>query len=264
MVLVITVPAVEASFASSMATVESRPLATAVNFAADIDQSAKALLADSWVDTWVAPRASSMCTSISECGWNRSMTAYADIAGSKQMLFSNDETAEAVLAVGSKVLIGDTDRTQKECSQLLHTIATIVETDSSQIPYKLDVNVNGYPVWLRAQDVKQAPTEDLEKARSSAENGGKASSEERLALETYAVRLSLLLGQSCTESGLRQCWRRSAVGGNVVTSSTATRELKPVTLSFGDHLSSRAVRKEAKHEQSQLIQSLRHFRLNAA
>lgn len=192
------------------------------------------------------------------------MTAYADIAGSKQMLFSNDETAEAVLTVGSKVLIGDTDRTQKECSQLLHTVATIVETDSSQIPYKLDVNVNGYPVWLRAQDVKQARAEDLEKARSAAENGKQASPEEQLALETHAVRLSLLLGQSCTEAGPRQCWRRSAAASSMATSSTATRELKPVTLSFGEHLSSRAVRKEAKHEQSPLIQSLRHFRLSAA
>jgi hypothetical protein len=81
-------------------------------------------------------------------------------------------------------------------------------------------------------------------------------------LEMHAVRLSLLLGQSCTESGPRRCWR--SAGESFSTDSAASpKELRPITITFGKSWSSQAV-SETPPMQSPLITSMKQFRLTSS
>lgn len=87
--------------------------------------------------------------------------------------------------------------------------------------------------------------------------------DDRLALERHAVQLSLLLGQSCTESRPRQCWRSTVQSSNI-KSDSSRRALRPVTIIFGETHSSRAAPKDVGRSQAPLISSLRQFRLTSA
>merc|ERR1719198_2814020 len=145
------------------------------------------LFEDTWVDTRITAQTQSPCTSLGECGGNRSnTTAYADIIGSKMLMFSGGASSE------------DTD------------------------------------------------------AKASPPSVGTC--EER-PLEAYAVRLSLLLKQSCTESGPSRCWRQS--GAEAPPISSNARNLRPVTVTFGESHSSRTLLPESTHSQASLVTSLR-------
>jgi len=91
----------------------------------------------------------------------------------------------------------------------------------------------------------------------------KARVEQRKILEASAVQLSLLLERSCTELGPRQCWRRSA-GLLDRSSSSVTKELRPVTITFGESYGSRDIRSAPSAARAPLVASLKHFRLTSA
>jgi hypothetical protein len=84
----------------------------------------------------------------------------------------------------------------------------------------------------------------------------------RLSLETEAVRLSVLLGQSCTEYGPRQCWR-SAVPKSHQHDSATPKQLRPITITFGESTGARTAQ-ELLPTQSPLIKSLGQFRFSNA
>lgn len=151
-------------------------------------EGAKMLLEDGWVDTLTPEAFPSMCKSLTECGWNRSVVAYADLLGSKRLLFS-EEIAEAAPA----------------------------------------------PVQVPA-----------------------TGSDRKADLEVHAVRLSLLLEQTCMESGPRACWRSAAQRNNV---KGGAKELRPVTITFGEPRSPAAAYSDRSDRQTSLVASLREFRL---
>jgi len=119
------------------------------------------------------------------------------------------------------------------------------------------------PVALAAEESLLTPSPEAPVAASA--------NADRLSLEAHAVRLSLLVGESCTESGPRQCWRNSAaetlpkgaldtVGYGVAT--TTTRKLRPVTISFGEPRGSG--RHAPLSDEGPLVKSLNHFRFTSA
>jgi len=177
------------------------------------EESTKMLLEDAWVDTSITAATPSLCKSLNECGWNRSITAYADILGSKRLLLSGDASYEE-----DDILL---EQLQKEREQLKQL-------------QQLQV--------LAAQ----------------------ANAEERLAQEAHAVRLSLLLGQSCTESGPRQCWRGATQSSKGDDDTTAPKELRPISITFGEPHRSRSGRADLSPTRTPLITSLRHFKLPSA
>lgn len=147
------------------------------------------LLEDAWVDTQVTLQQPSLCTSLSECGWNGTAFAYADILGSKSSTFSDDVS----IASGAR----DSPST------------TILE--------------------------------------------------ERRALERHAVRLSLMLEDGCLKHGQRTCLRFGVPQNGDINRKAASRELRPITISFEREPSaSRALLVEAP-----LITSLRDFHLSS-
>jgi hypothetical protein len=168
---------------------------------------------DSWLDAFATEAAApSLCKSLSECGWNRSVGVYADIASSKRSLF----------------LLAD------------------LSSESSD----LATGVAREDVQAKADDDQRS----LEQERS------REIEETRLALETQAVRLSLLLGQSCTETGPRQCWRSATPAAR--TGGTDTKELRPVTVTFsGEPRSHRAAYDNTQNSKARLVTSLKQFRL---
>jgi hypothetical protein len=90
-----------------------------------------------------------------------------------------------------------------------------------------------------------------------------SSANEKLALETSAVRLSLFLAQSCTESGPRQCWQSGARERHMSSSSASSpRKLRPVTITFAESASTTRKAPSSSLE-APLIRSLKHFRLSA-
>jgi len=87
----------------------------------------------------------------------------------------------------------------------------------------------------------------------------------RLALEMHAVRLSLLVEKSCTQSaGPRQCWRSGTQSSS--QSDKAVKELRPMTVTFSELHSSQAAPKDPVPTQIQtsLVSSLRQFVLTSA
>lgn len=87
--------------------------------------------------------------------------------------------------------------------------------------------------------------------------------EQRTILEASAVQLSLLLERSCTELGPRQCWRRSS-GAAEGPAPSGAKELRPVTITFGESNGSRDIRSSPSAARAPLVASLKHFRLTSA
>lgn len=165
--------------------------------------SVRTFLEDSWVDTQISAPTPSPCQSLDKCGWNttdwnRSIFAYADIIGSKQLLLAGHEDA------------------------------------------------------LSEHETKREASVQVEAAR-------------RQAIELSAVQVSVLLSRSCTEFGPRQCWRRSIRSPVTVEGTrSASRELRPVTIRFGDSDVSRDVRGTPASASAPLVTSLKHFHLSSA
>lgn len=82
---------------------------------------------------------------------------------------------------------------------------------------------------------------------------------EQIALEEYAVHLSLVLQRSCTESGQRQCWR-SALQQSHSEGEAAPKALRPITVTFGESRDSRIARSAPVPVRAPLVTSLREFR----
>jgi len=77
----------------------------------------------------------------------------------------------------------------------------------------------------------------------------------QLAIESHAVALSLLLEHSCAKSESRRCLR---------SSHASARELRPITITFGDSHASKLVRNVPLASAAPLITSLSHFGLEFA
>jgi len=88
----------------------------------------------------------------------------------------------------------------------------------------------------------------------------RSDTEGRLALELHAVRLSLLVEKSCTQSGPRQCWR----SGTQLAAAHSDKELRPMTVTFSELHGSKAAPKDPVPTQTPLVSSLRQFVLTSA
>jgi hypothetical protein len=122
-------------------------------------------------------------------------------------------------------------------------------------------------------DVGQQPDLEIEtkgeKAAANVDtNRARREVSERFALETNAVRLSLLVHRSSMESGrIRQCWhdrKQSSDHGN----NAAARMLRPITITFSESRQSPrgslySKSSELHHQLTPLVSSLKHFRLTA-
>jgi len=194
----------QASVWQPASTAKSSPAFSLSVFQAGAD-SRQRLLKDAWVDAQITAQSPSLCKSLSECGWNRSAVAYADVLSSKQLMFAEDASSQGVYhhSVSVDGIFGDT--------------ATDKDDEASQ--------------------------------------------EERATLEMHAVRLSVVLQQSCMENGSRACWRQHSAGTPIVR---GPRELKPISISFGEPQTLHAGRSGILPKSSTLIPSLKHFRLTTA
>jgi len=208
---------------TSSGAAKSTPAFAAIAFPASMD-SAKLFFEDAWVDTQITSVTPSLCKSVSECGWNRTAIAYADILADKQLFFPEDT------AFGDDFYEED---------QLLFA-------EDAQIEAFSDV----------AHAILAAPASPRESGFAASAVG-----DEHLIMETHAVRLSLLLAQSCTVSGPRQCWQ-AAKESSSSDSAATQRELRPMTISFGQPAT--PTRGSPASTQAPLITSMRHFRLNTA
>lgn len=183
------------------------PLSTTDALAANVE-SASTLLEDAWVDTQITAQTPPLCKSLSECGWNGSTVAYADINSSKNLLLSGDASFEEDTSTPS----------------------------SEAVPQPLQLT-------------------GVQSAQQHAET--------RLSLETEAVRLSLLLEQSCTESGPRQCWRSVNLNTRI-HDTTSPRQLRPITVTFGESTDVRTTLSERLPTHTPLVTSLAQFRISNA
>jgi hypothetical protein len=186
--------------------------------------SAKGLLDDAWVDTSISAKAPP-CKSLEECGWNRSRASYADTFGSKILILSGASYSD-----------------QQRCNA---SAPTAIDAFSE---------VNAMP---RMQFSSVATSEN--QGRISELESSKAA--QRVAVETHAVRLDLLLGQSCMEFGPRACWQtKGSVAIPKSQKGVAVRELRPITVSFRESQGARVVRQVPAPTMSPLVASLRAFR----
>jgi hypothetical protein len=85
--------------------------------------------------------------------------------------------------------------------------------------------------------------------------------DQRLALETRAVWLSLVLAQSGTESGARRCWQRGKKAPHMPSSVVGPRTLRPITITFAE--SQGSAPKPPSFAKSTLVKSLKELRLHA-
>jgi len=185
--------------------------------------SAKLFFDDAWVDTQITSFTPSLCKNLNECGRNKTVIAYADVLADKQLLFSEDKA------------YGD----------------DFYEED--QLLFSEDTQVEANDVAHADLAIPAAPRESVFAAS--------AVEDEHFIMETHAVRLSLLLAQSCTVSGPRQCWQ-AAKESSSSDSAATQRELRPMTISFGQPAT--PTRGSPASTQAPLITSMRHFRLNTA
>jgi len=187
--------------------------------------SAKGLLEDAWIDTSISPK-TPLCKSLEECGWNRSRASYADTPGSKILLLSGAS-------------FSDQQRCNVSAPAAIHAVPEVI-------------------AMPRTQSSSEFTSE--QQGRISELDGLKAA--QRVALEMHAVRLNVLLSQSCMEFGPRPCWRTK--GSDAISKfqeGAAVRELRPITVSFRESHNSRVVRQVPAQTMPPLVTSLRAFRI---